>query len=266
MTYKIFLSYSWANSAERRALENEIGKLDSIEILVDKTEIGSGDPIHSRISQMIDAANCVIVILTKEGLASRELLDEISRAHDRRKFIIPVVADDIELHDIPWHLREINFIRYDGRNFDDVVDTIVHAIRLRANPIHDPKLDVPESLKSLVEAGTRFIDIPIPPFYDGDSFQPTYIYCKLRMQKTGEEYVFRAANAMQNSKAAAFLAETLLPHMRRESYEWTFIRRGKELPTYHTLETSGVRSGDLVSLVGNHRMPRILPCRILPCR
>ena len=41
----------------------------------------------------IDAADCVIVLLSTEGLQSREVLDKLSRFHDRGVIIIPVLTE-----------------------------------------------------------------------------------------------------------------------------------------------------------------------------
>lgn len=147
MTYKVFLSYSWSNSAERRALVNEIKQIKSVEVLVDKLEIQPGDSIHTSISHMINRADCVVVLLTEEGLQSHEVLDEISRAHERGKLIVPVVSEKIRIESLPWYMRDINFIKYDERNFDQVVETVVQAVTRRANPFETSDLSIPRSIR-----------------------------------------------------------------------------------------------------------------------
>src|SRR5690349_7209003 len=121
MAIKVFISYSWSNSAERCALASEISKVKGATVLIDKDFIGPGDPIHKTISKMLDAADAVVVLLTSEGLGSPEVLDEISRAHDRGKYIVPIVQEGLALESLPWYLRDLNFISYGARNFDAVV-------------------------------------------------------------------------------------------------------------------------------------------------
>jgi TIR domain len=116
MSYKVFLSYSWANSAERRALQLELQSIKSVQVLVDASGIQPGDAIHERVAQMIASADCVIVFLTAEGLQSRQVLDELSRCHDRRKFIVPVVAEGTTMESLPWHIRDLHWIKYNNRN------------------------------------------------------------------------------------------------------------------------------------------------------
>jgi hypothetical protein len=56
---------------------------------------------------MINAADCVVVLLTPEGLRSVEVRDELSRCHDRGKLIIPVVVEGTSLAELPWHMRDL---------------------------------------------------------------------------------------------------------------------------------------------------------------
>ncbi len=258
MPYNVFLSYSWLQSAERRALQAEIGRIKSVKVLVDKSDIAPGEPVHARILQMIDAADCVIVLLTDEGLQSHEVMDEISRSHDRGKFIIPIVAKGVKLEALPWYVRDLNWIKYDNRNFDEVVEALVRAVSMQANPIDNPTVEFPERLQTLIDSGVRFIDIPMSKPHR--SLRLTFIYCELRMRETGQCFVFRASRATKIGRAAGYLAKILLPHFRRESYDWTFVYNERLLPGHHTLETAGIRDGDFIYLEGDHRAPRPRPC------
>jgi len=134
MPYNVFLSYSWSNSAERRVLADKIGAIENVKVLVDDDFISPGDPIHSTVLKMIDAADCLVVLLTREGLQSREVWDEITRAHDRNKVIIPILAEGTKLEEIPWHFRDLRRVSYDLKNFDFVVERVIAAIWKRANP------------------------------------------------------------------------------------------------------------------------------------
>jgi len=206
---------------------------------------------------MIDAADCVVVFLTEEGLQSHEVLDEISRCHDRGKFIIPVVAEGTTLESLPWYIRDVHYIKYNERNFDQVIETIVKTVGNRANPLANADSEAPDRLRDLVDSGTRFIDIPIPKDLADASLQPDYIFCELKMRETNQVFVFRAAATMPIGEIAAYLALKLLPLTQVASYEWTLIYHYNELPEYHTLETSGIASGDVVFLKGYHRRPVI---------
>src|SRR5882672_9889987 len=133
MPFKVLISYSWENSAERRALAIELGRVRGVKVLVDKDEIEPGDPIHPRISRMIEQSDCVVVLLTSEALQSREVLDEITRAHEQKKIVIPVVSEGTPLEALPWYLRDTNYISYNPRKFDEVAERLKSALEKRAN-------------------------------------------------------------------------------------------------------------------------------------
>src|SRR6478609_3968307 len=108
MPCKVFISYSWSNSAERRALEAEIGSVRGTQVLVDRNLIRPGDPIHSKISRAIDIADCIVVLLTDEG---------------------------VSLERLPWFLRDVSWISYNPRDFDSVASKIAERIKQIADPL-----------------------------------------------------------------------------------------------------------------------------------
>lgn len=274
MAIKVFLSYSWSNSAERSALASEIAKVQGVEVLVDREFIRPGDPIHQKISTMLNAADAVIVLLTQEGLGSREVLDEISRAHERGKFIIPIVQEGVTLESLPWYLRDLNFIQYSGRNFDVVAESIVKAVQRLADPLRSvPPESLPQSIRAKVAEGAQFVDV-LAQYPESD--ETTHIYCVLMMRHSDATFVFRTSPNSELEKVATFLARHLLPHLRESDYEWGFskvaspgqsdertaeVYRDRQLPGYLTFLLAGVYSGDSLYLIGNHRMPQWAPER-----
>ena len=253
-TYRVFISYSWSNSAERRALQVELSTISGVEVLVDKDSIRPGDSIHDRIDQNILSADCVVALLTEEGLKSREVADELTRCHDRRKFIIPVVEKGTSLETIPWYLRDTNYIPYDARNFDSVVEIIVDAVKGRASPLIQFS-DSPEHLKSLVNSSAVFLEVPSEEAVFSNSPMEDYRLCELRMQESRESFVFRVAARMCIGRAAEYLARRLLPHLDGNEYTWTFEYEGAELGVYQTFETAGVTTGAALYLVGTFQGP-----------
>ena len=110
MSYKVMLSYSWGNSAERVALSRHIDSIDGVTVLFDKRDIAIGSRIHETLSDLLAEADCLVVVLTKEALSSKEVLDEVTRAHERNKLVVPIVASDVSGEMLPWFLREIRYI------------------------------------------------------------------------------------------------------------------------------------------------------------
>lgn len=266
MPYKVFVSYSWSNSAERRALSSEISDIEGVEVLVDRDFIRPGDPIHERVNRMITDADCVVVLLTEEGLKSTEVLDEISRVHDRGKLIIPVVAESTTLEMLPWYVRDLLSLPYNERNFDEVIDKVVERVRTLAEPLSTiDQSKIPSGLKELLDSGAQFVDVPMAD--SGHSRQPSsvldeHIFCTLKLRQSDAVFVFRAHVTATVGAVAEYLAHYLLPHLYHEDYVWLLVREDeprRQIPTYLSLATADIGTGDTVLLLGNHRRPEWAP-------
>jgi len=121
----------------------------------------------------------------------------------------------------------------------------------------------PKRLKELINSGSKFINIPFSDHLSNThGSEDDYIYCELRMRQTEAIYVFCVNYRMRVVDAAEYLADEIFPHLKYEDYEWNFIIGNREIPANHTFESSGIKSDDTVYLLGNHRRPRIMPCRI----
>lgn len=261
MSYKVFVSYSWSNSAERRALKSELSTLENVSVLVDKDSIKLGDQIHSIVNEMIDAADCVIVFLTREGLGSHEVRDEISRTHDRKKLLIPVVQSDTPLEELPWYIRDVNYIRYDSRNFDEVIDSVRARIDELANPLR--QLDesrIPANIRNLLQSGKKLIIIPMFGYEDAKSRDlRDYLLCELRMRQSDAVFPFAAHPKATVEDVATALAREVNPHLYHQDYEWMLVKGEKNLPGWMSLKSANLLSGDSVLLLGNHRRPEWAP-------
>jgi hypothetical protein len=269
MSYKVFISYSWSNTAERRALTSELEGLESVEVLVDEAHIGAGVEIHSTISTMIDHADCVLILFTAEALRSREVLDEATRCHERGRFMIPIVAEDTNLDSLPWFIRDKNLVGYDPENFTQVIELIVKAVServfarerlLRAARRH-------ERLRALLDDGNEVLYIPAPPSLRQDLRAMRPLVFELQMAETGKSFVVCAAAGMKVGEAAGFLIDVLLPHLKSELIDWSFWHNQRHLPSHHTLGTSSIRLGDIVYLDGAPTFEgNIRPCIVPPDR
>ena len=129
MNYKIMLSYSWKDSAERVALSKHLESIGGVTVLFDRRNIGVGAQVHPAISDILSEADCLVALLTQAAISSKEVLDEITRAHERGKHIIPIVADDTSMESLPWFIRDMNYIKYSPTDFDRVLGSLELAVR-----------------------------------------------------------------------------------------------------------------------------------------
>ena len=108
----VFISYSWKQKLERSVLVNCLKDSTLLRIIVDIDRINTADPIHPRISQLIDEADVVVCLITQDSLLSTEVREELVRAHERGKVIVPVVRPDLDQSRLPHFLRDLNCISY----------------------------------------------------------------------------------------------------------------------------------------------------------
>lgn len=118
----------------------------------------------------------------------------------------------------------------------------------------DPTL--PERIRKLLLGGTRLVTLDIP---NSDTNKSVVFELALRQSKT--TYVIEASPQATVRSTAEALAAALISVEARHHYEWelTSNTEARPLPHYHTLEMAGVRSGDRLYLLGNHKVPQWRP-------
>jgi hypothetical protein len=143
----VFISYSWKQKLERSVLVSCLKESSSLKIIVDVDRIDIADAVHPRISQLIDEADVLVCLITQDSLLSAEVREELVRAHERRKIIVPVVSLDIEYRSLPHFLRDINYITYSKDSFEKI------AQRVRSC-LHDiqPQSQLSKELKKINSA------------------------------------------------------------------------------------------------------------------
>ena len=81
---KVFFSYQWSSGDTlRAAVISFLETLDNIEVFVDKNVVRPSDVIHERISENLDACDCVLV--STKSFSSMEVISELVRADERGK-------------------------------------------------------------------------------------------------------------------------------------------------------------------------------------
>jgi CHAT domain len=116
----------------------------------------------------------------------------------------------------------------------------------------------PESIRELLQQGTEMILLDA----EEDS-KPTdkanRLLIELGMRQSPAVFVVEVNRRLRIGRGARRLAQYLIPDMDADEYEWTLVKDDEPLPTEHTFMMAGVRSGDQVKLVGNHRHPMWAP-------
>ena len=123
--------------------------------------------------------------------------------------------------------------------------------------INDPL--TPESIRVLLQQKTEMILLD----EEGDKLtdKANRLLIELGMRQSSAVFIVEVSRLLRIGRVARRLAQRLIPDMDVDDYEWTLVKDDEPLPTDHTLMMAGVRSGDNVKLVGNHRSPMWAPAR-----
>ncbi|MGH8475972.1 MAG: toll/interleukin-1 receptor domain-containing protein [Methylococcales bacterium] len=94
---RVFLSYSRKDHVVCKALHANLVK-QGLDVTIDVEDIPPGEELQSTISQLIDASDCSVVVLSKNSLNSFWVFWEIQRSLNIQEFkatsrLIPVFLD-----------------------------------------------------------------------------------------------------------------------------------------------------------------------------
>jgi hypothetical protein len=122
--------------------------------------------------------------------------------------------------------------------------------------IDDPL--TPENIRQLLLGGSELILIGRGPD-DGPTENGNQLLIELAMRQSPAVFVIKVHRRLTIGRAARQIVEYLLPDLDVDEYDWSLMKGGQELAMEHTFMMAGIRAGDRVLLVGNHRMPSWAP-------
>jgi hypothetical protein len=130
----VFISYSHKDKDFVVNLASQL-VLHRARVWIDRWELKVGDSLTNKIQEAIQGASALVVILSKQSLASawcnRELTAGLVRElEERRVVVLPCVIEDCE---IPLFLRDKLYAN-SRVNFDDGLRTLLEAISSSTNP------------------------------------------------------------------------------------------------------------------------------------
>ncbi|MBI4713428.1 MAG: toll/interleukin-1 receptor domain-containing protein [Planctomycetes bacterium] len=111
MAYKVFISHSTMDSGIVKALANILSKFGVTPYVAD-WDLPAGMSLNKGISSEIDKADCIIVLLTHNGIRSKWVHQEIGYARKSAKLIIPLVERGTTPDELGF-LKPIRYIEYD---------------------------------------------------------------------------------------------------------------------------------------------------------
>jgi len=122
----VFISYShtetYLKALAAKALADQGWEVISDDALT--TEENPRSKLHKGISKLLNKSLFVMPIITDAWLQSQETRDELIRAHERRKCIVPLVDAELRQEDVmrrlPFFVRELPWISFHKNNIGDL--------------------------------------------------------------------------------------------------------------------------------------------------
>lgn len=93
-------------------------------------DIHIGDNIEEKLSDLMQNADFIIVILSKDSIKDKLLMNSIENAFKDKKIIMPLISDSIEKDEIPEEISKLKYFVYskEDKDIDTAVSEIMHAI------------------------------------------------------------------------------------------------------------------------------------------
>ena len=137
-TETTFFSYARADSAFALKLAKDL-RDSGAEIWLDQLDIKPGSRWDASIEIALDAAACMIVILSPASVASNNVMDEVSFALENGKRVIPVLLHECKL---PFRLRRLQYVNFRGA-YETGFNQLVQSLNLsvsenKRNNIKEP--------------------------------------------------------------------------------------------------------------------------------
>ena len=110
MAYKVFISHSTADQGLVISLANLLSRFGG-EVFVAEWYLEPGERLDEKVFKQIDTSDCVVVLLTRNGIRSNWVQQEIGYSI-KHKPVIPIVEKGIASQDLAA-LQGIDYIEYD---------------------------------------------------------------------------------------------------------------------------------------------------------
>jgi iron(II)-dependent oxidoreductase len=136
---RIFISYSRQDERFARQLAGSLSQMGA-DIWIDVEDIPAGMKWSSAIQQGLDAAELMIVILSPDSMASRNVEDEWQYALDQHKPIVPVLLRPAKIH---FQLNRIQYIDFTDQPYEAALRQL-YVEMTRKGLTLNPNMPAPE--------------------------------------------------------------------------------------------------------------------------
>jgi hypothetical protein len=132
MAYKVFISHSTRDQGLVTGLANMLNRY-GVDVLVAEWYLQPGQPVATKILQQIKSADCVVVFLTRDGIRSGWVQQEIAAALGSHRLLVPLAEKGTPARELAA-LQGLEWIEYDPSSPQQALvraSSYVHALRLK---------------------------------------------------------------------------------------------------------------------------------------
>lgn len=195
MFQRIFFSYSRIDSSDfALRLANDLRKSNT-KIWVDQLDIKAGEIWDVAIENALKVSDCILFIVSKKSVISKNVLDEVYYALDINKPIIPVLTGNCE---IPFRLRRLQYIDFTG-NYEHAFKRLLESLKEEVHNIdNDEKQNNKKKTRFILSAIISVILLLIVIYYFNKS------------SKTNSKQLAQSSNSVKNNPASSVGTKQIL--------------------------------------------------------
>lgn len=132
MAYKVFISHSTRDQGLVISLANLLSKF-GVEVSVAEWYLAPGERLDRKVFEQIKTSDCVVALLTRNGIRSNWVQQEIGYSLQRNKLVIPIVENGIDPKDLAA-LQGREYIEYVPNLYQQALiklSTYVSSLKLK---------------------------------------------------------------------------------------------------------------------------------------
>ena len=111
MAYKVFISHSTSDIGLVTSLAHLLQKF-GIDVFVANWYLSPGESLDKKVFDQIESSDCVVVLLTRNGIRSNWVQQEIGYSMQKNRPVIPIVEQGVDRSELAA-LQGKEYIEYD---------------------------------------------------------------------------------------------------------------------------------------------------------
>ena len=131
-SYRVFISHSAQDQGLVISLVNLLSKF-GVDVSVAEWYLTPGERLDEKVFEQINKSDCIVALLTRNGMRSSWVQQEIGYSLQRDKPVIPMVEKGIESKDLAA-LQGREYIEYDRYQYQQALSklsTYVKSLKLK---------------------------------------------------------------------------------------------------------------------------------------